>query len=65
MMDTPWFTHFLKSINPKTSIDVSNLMDEIDKVKILKFGNNAKDILYYMYPNHTIIIEKDEIFPKL
>ena len=51
-----------KSINPKNIIGVSNLMDKIDKVNILKLGNNAKDILYYMYQNHTIIIEKDELY---
>ena len=41
----------LKSINPDTSIGVSNIKYEIDKENLSKFGNNVKELLDNMYSN--------------
>ena len=50
----------LKIINPDTRIGFSNLKDEIYKAILDKFGKNVKDILDYVSPNYTIIIDKGE-----
>ena len=47
-----------KSINPDTSIGVSNLKYDIDTSTLAKFGNNAKDFLDDMYSNYPIIIDQ-------
>ena len=48
----------LISINPATSIDVSNIKYEIEKSTQAKFGNNVKDLIDYMSSNYSIVLEK-------
>ena len=50
----------LKSINPVTSIVVSELKDEIEKATLAKFLNNVKYLLDDMSSNYSIIIDKGE-----
>ena len=47
-----------KIISTATRIGVSNLKDAIEKVTLYKFENNINHILYDMYSNCTIIIDK-------
>ena len=49
-----------KSINPDTSIGVSNLKYEIEKSTLSKFGNNVKDLLGAISSNYSILIDKGE-----
>ena len=41
----------LKSVNPSTSIGVSNRMYKIEKSTLAKFGNNVKYLLDEMSSN--------------
>ena len=50
----------LKSIKRATSIGVSNLKDEIEKSTLSRFGKNEKYLIYDMYSNYSIIIDKGE-----
>ena len=47
-----------KNTNTKTKTGISNLKDEIEKMKLYKFGINVKYILYDIYSKLTIIINK-------
>ena len=49
-----------KSINPVTSIGVSNLKDEIDKSNLDKFGNIVKYLLDDMSSKYSIFLDKGE-----
>ena len=48
----------IKRINPDTRIGASKLKDEIEGSTIDKFGNNVKYLLYDMFSNYSLIINK-------
>ena len=48
----------LKSINPDTTIGVSNLKYEIEISNLAKFCNNAETLLDDIYLNYSINIDK-------
>ena len=49
----------IKIIHPDTRIGVSNLIDQIEKAILSKFGNNVKDTIYDMSSEYTTeIIDK-------
>ena len=50
----------VKSINPATSIVVSNLKYDIEKSILAKFGNNVKDLFDYMFLYYSIILDIGE-----
>ena len=49
-----------KSINPATSIGILNVKYDIEKSTLGNFGNNIKDLLYFVSSNYSIIIDKGE-----
>ena len=49
-----------KSINPATSIGVSNLKYDIYKSTLAKFINHVKDLLDDMSSNYSIVLDKGE-----
>ena len=50
-----------KSINPATSIGVSNLKYDIYKSTLAKFINHVKDLLDDMSSNYSIVLDKGGI----